>query len=204
MPDTVQGQTSRQKLRPASAERRNRALDCFIDLMLEGNAPPSSEQVAERAGISMATFFRYFETLDELRGEAMVRLVRRYAHLFRIPDIGYGPRAHRIECFVATRVELWEAIHPAALLMRRSARRRPGASDMVDFARTSQARQIRRHFQKELAGFTPAVRDDAVFTVASLTSVESWEQFSQGYDRGPRQIRRAWFRAIDRILGAVR
>ena len=37
------------------------ALDAFIDLVLEGNLPPTPQQVAKRAGISMATFFRYFE-----------------------------------------------------------------------------------------------------------------------------------------------
>lgn len=204
MPASVETQTQRRRPRPAAAERRNRALDSFVDLLLEGHGPPSPEQVAERTGISMATFFRYFETLDQLRGEAMVRVVRRFSHLFRIPDIGSGTRAQRIERFVATRVELWETIHPVALLMRRNAQRQPGAADMVEFARTSQAKQIRRHFQKELAGFTPSVRDDAVFSMASLTSVESWEQFRNAYDRSPRQIRRAWVRTIDRILRGAR
>lgn len=201
MPELADSEGASQGPRLATTERRNRALDAFIDLVLEGHVPPSSEQLADRAGISTATLFRYFETLDQLRGEAAARMVRRFPHLFRIPDIGVGTREQRIERFVANRVELWETIHPLAMLIRSNMMRQPGAAGLVSFARTSTANQVRRHFDSELSALTPAVRDDAVASIATLTSAESWDHFRHAYERSPRKIRRAWTRAIDQVLG---
>ena len=47
---------------------------------------------------------------------------------------------------------------------------------------------------------TAAQRDDAVALVATLTSVESWEQFRLAYGRSPLQTRRAWAQAIEAVL----
>ena len=44
------------------------------------------------------------------------------------------------------------------------------------------------------------MRDDAVALIATLTSVESWEQFRLAYRRSPAQTRRAWTNAIRAIL----
>ena len=63
---------------PAVSRRRLCAIDAFIDLVLEGNLPPTPKQVAERAGISMATFFRYFENLNDIRLSAAARMVERF------------------------------------------------------------------------------------------------------------------------------
>lgn len=190
----------REGQHPALAERRRLALDAFIDLALEGGLPPTSEDVARRAGISLATLFRYFETLDELRREAAIRMVQRFPRLFLVRDIGVGPRDERIGRFAAIRVELWETIHPLALLLRSNAHHDPGAADLLTFARTSMADQVGRHFADELRELTPAQRDDAVATIASLTSVESWDQFRHAHGRSPAQTRRAWARAIERVL----
>ena len=58
----------------------------MIDLVLEGHAPPSAEHVIERAGVSQASLFRYFATLDELRQEAIGRYFERFDGLIAIPQ----------------------------------------------------------------------------------------------------------------------
>ena len=191
---------ARSTARPtASTERRARAIDAFIDLVFEGHLPPTSEQVAHRAGISMATLFRYFDTLDQLRRDAAARTLERFA-FFEVPEIGVGPRAERIERFAAIRVELWESIQLLARLQRSTALQDSGAAEMVDFGRRAMADQIRQHFAPELCSLTAARQEDAVATIASLTSVESWEQFRHAYGRSPMQTRRAWAHAIDSVL----
>ena len=85
---------------PAAMRRRVRALDAFIDLVLEGNLPPTAEQVAERAGISKATFFRYFESLNAMRYDAGSRMLERFP-LLHVADPGQGPLRERIERFVS-------------------------------------------------------------------------------------------------------
>ena len=186
---------------PAAARRRVRALDAFIDLALEGHLPPTVEQVADRAGISKATFFRYFETLNALRCDAAARMLERFPFV-RVADPGRGPLRERIERFVALRVELWEKVHLLARLQRSVVLQDADAARMVDFVRSAMADQVREHFAPELRACSPARRDDAVALVAMLTSVESWEQFRETFGRSPLQTRRAWVRAIEAILCA--
>ena len=65
------------------------------------------------------------------------------------------------------------------------------------------ADQARAHFAPELKALPPAFRDDAVATIAALTSVESWDQFRQASERTPQQTKRAWTRTIDGLLRAT-
>ena len=114
--------------------------------------------------------------------------------------MGIGPRSERIERFAAIRVELWEKIHLLARFHRSTTLRDPGAAEMVETGRIAMADQIREHFEPELRDLPAAAREGAIAAIASLTSVESWEQFRHTYGRSALQTRRAWIHAIDRIL----
>jgi AcrR family transcriptional regulator len=199
MPSTEASAPDQVQRTPASTRRRVRAIDAFIDLVLEGNLPPTTEQVAERAGISLATFYRYFENLKEMRRDAAVRMLERFP-LLHVSDVGEGPLRERIERFAALRVALWEKVHLLAQLQRSIVLQDSDAAQMVDFVRRGMADQVREHFAPELLGLTPAQGDDAVALIASLTSVESWEQFRNSYGRSPMQTRRAWTQVINAIL----
>ncbi len=189
-----------RRRRPPPSERRLRALDAFIDLVLETGVHPRPENVAERADVSIASLYRYFTDLDELRHDAVARLIERFPDLFLIAEIGIGDRPKRIASFTASRLALHEALHPLELLARAMGRDDPSARTHVDTVRTAMADQVRRHFDTELRTLTPARRHDAVAAIAALTSVESWEQFRCSHGRSPAQVRRAWSTAVDRLL----
>ena len=57
---------------------RNRlaVVDAMLELYVEGNLDPSSDEIAERAGLSPRSLFRYFEDLDDL-GQEVFLIVRR-------------------------------------------------------------------------------------------------------------------------------
>ncbi len=189
-----------RRRRPPPAERRTRALDAFIDLTLERGAHPRPEEVAERADVSIASLYRYFTDLDELRHDAVARLVERDPDLFTISNIGVGDRQERIASFASARLALHETLHPLQLLARSVGRHDPAAQKHLDTVRATMTDQIRRHFSAELQTLDPTRREGTVAAIAVLTSVESWEQFRRSHDRTPAQTRRAWIDAIDRIL----
>ena len=184
---------------PAAKRRRVRTLDAFIDLVLEGNLPPTIEQVAERAAISKATFFRYFESLNAMRYDAGARMLERFP-LLHVAEPGQGPLRERIERFVSLRVELWEKVHLLAQLQRTMVLQDPNAARMVDSVRQVMMDQVREHFAPELRERTVARRDDVAALIAMTTSLESWEQFRNTYGRSPLQTRRAWAQAIEALL----
>ncbi|MDG2305512.1 MAG: TetR/AcrR family transcriptional regulator [Candidatus Binatia bacterium] len=183
------------------SERRKLAIDTHMNLVMEGHLPPTIEQVASRSGISVPTLFRYFRNLDELLKDSAMRSYERHRHLFQVPEIGVGSRDERIRRFAGLRVDLWEKTHFLARLLRAGALQKPEAAQILAFSRKLMADQIRAHFDTELRALSPAHRGDAVVTVATITSVESWEQFRLAHGRTPVQTRRAWSRAIDRALG---
>ncbi|MDJ0768983.1 MAG: TetR/AcrR family transcriptional regulator [Ilumatobacter sp.] len=187
--------------RRARRERgRVAVIDAMIDLVFEGHSPPPAELVAERAGISMATLFRYFETLDDLRQETTNRYIERYAHLFDIPDARDGDVGARIAVFVDARVTLYETVAPIARLARWRAAEVAAVDDTLHRLRAERADQVRRHFDDELARLTPAARDDMVTIIATLTSFESWDQARHDHERSPAQLRRTWVTALTRLL----
>jgi AcrR family transcriptional regulator len=176
------------------------AIDATIDLVGEGHVPPSAEKIAERAGLSVASVFRYFDTLDDLRRAVAQVYVERSADLFEIPSMGQGPRAERIANLVASRVRLYESTEPMARLVRRQAHERNDADELVHRLRATRADQVRQHFDPELRALTPAVGDDLVMIVSTLTSFEAWDQARYDHHRSPAQVRRAWARALTGVL----
>jgi AcrR family transcriptional regulator len=192
--------STERAVRPPPSERRTRALDALIDLVLERGEHPRPEEVAERAGVSIASLYRYFTDLDELRRDAVTRLAERFPELFEIADIGTGDRDQRIASFTTARLALHETLHPLQLLSPATSHTDPAAQRHVDAVRAAMCDQIRRHFGAELQTLSPTRREDTVTTIAVLTAVESWEQFRHTHGRTPAETRRAWTHAIHRIL----
>jgi AcrR family transcriptional regulator len=187
--------------RRARRERGRMAVtEAMIDLVMDGHVPPSTDQIAERAGVSASSLFRYFETLDDLRRATTALYFERYADLFGITDIGEGSLAERIERFVGCRVKLHETIEPMARLARWRANDVDQIDETLHLVRATRVDQIRQHFDAEFCSLTPANADDLAMIVATLTSFESWDQATHDHHRSPAQIRRAWNAALIRIL----
>ncbi|MEM9513882.1 MAG: TetR/AcrR family transcriptional regulator [Actinomycetota bacterium] len=203
MNEAAENETRHRSRRAAPSERRTRALDAFIDLVLEHGTHPRPEEVAERADVSIASLYRYFTDLDELRNDAVARLAERYPDLFVIADIGTGPRDERIASFARARLALHETLYPLELLGRATGLHDDCAQRHVESARAAMANQINRHFDVELQTLSTARRDDTVATIAALTSVETWQQFRHSYGRTATQTRRAWSTAIAALLPTV-
>lgn len=183
--------------RRARRERgRLAVIDATIDLLLESGEPPTAELVAERSGVSLASLYRYFETLDAMREQAIRHYFERFSDLFDIPDIGAGPLASRIRRLVDARIHQHEVTEPVARLIRRRAGEVSQLDDALHGLRTMQSDQVHLHFADELDGTSKSVAADRVAIVATLTSFESWEQFRGVHHRGTAQIRRAWSEAL--------
>jgi AcrR family transcriptional regulator len=179
---------------------REAVIEALLSLLFEGHDHAPPELLADRAGVSVASVFRYFESLDDLRAQAVERYFIRYAHLFEIADIGVGVRAGRIRSLVGARIAQHRATEPVARVTRREARSIEFIAEALDRLRSTQIDQVRIHFAAELDGCPPAVRDDMVATIAVLTSFESWEQFRGVSGRTDSQVRRAWIAALDSVL----
>lgn len=175
-------------------------MDAVIDLIAEGHNPPSAELVAERAGVSIATLFRYFDSLDAMRHQTVARYFERYAHLFDIPHVGVGSLDERIMHFVNARVELHEVTALMARMARANADQDPACLGLVERSRATRRDQIRLHFDDELDPMTATKRADVVALIGAVTSYEAWDQIRNHDQRSAAQCRRAWVFALTQLL----
>ena len=187
--------------RRARRERNRVAVvDAMFALLQDGHLPPSAELIAERAGVSVSSVFRYFDDLDDLQRETIDRYFERFAPLFVVPDIGVGSLDDRVGRYVDARLALYEATEPIARMARfRAVEEGLIARSLAD-TRARLAAQVRTHFAPELASMTPAAADDATALVDSLTAFEAWDLLRVGHGRSRVQIRRAWVRGIRALL----
>lgn len=175
-------------------ERGRRAvMDALIDLVLEGAAPPTAAEVAERAGVSQASLYRYFATLDDLRHAAIGHYFERFGALIAIADLGRGDLADRIDRFVAGRDAFYARTAPVARLVRQHVGTVDELAVTLARLRATFVDQVDRHFAPELGSLPPAARTERSAVLAAITSFEVWEQLAALGDRGRRA---AWARTI--------
>ena len=192
MVSAVSGTPSVDGRRARRDRGKTAVVDAMFELLQEGQLPPAVEAIAERAGVSVSSVFRYFENLDDLQQRTIERYFERFASLFTIPAIGQGPLDDRIKRLVDSRLDLYEVIGPIARMARARAVDSPRLARTLDQTRSMQAGLVRTHFTPELGSLTPARGDDLVMLIDSMTSFEAWDLLRTTHRRSRQQIRRAW------------
>ena len=192
---------------PADGRRarrdRNRAavIDAVLELLAEGEPMPATEAIAERAGVSVSSVFRYFDGLDDLHRQTIERHAERFGHLFELPGLGDGTRDERITRLVDARLALHEAVAPIARAARSQVREGHPIGDQLAEIRRRMRSQVRAHFAEELAPMPRAVADDVVDAIDALTSFEAWDLLRRGAGRSQARVGRTWQVAVAALLG---
>ena len=191
---TVDGRRARRE--------RNRAavIDAMLSLLTEHGMPPSVEDVAARAEVSVSSVFRYFDNVDDLLHQTVDRYLDRFRSLFAIADPGRGLRAERVDRFVEARLELYEAIAPIARLARLRAPEQPPIADTLAEMRRRFLGQVREHFGPELGSLVASEAEDVAAVIDALTSFEAWDLLRIGHGRSRQRIGRIWRHALDAAL----
>ena len=94
---------------PSSDGRRQRSersqtaiIEAALALMDEGTLVPTAQQIADRAGVGIRSFFRHFADMDTLWAAADAMLMSSYEALFEVDD-----RAGALSQRVARAIELY-------------------------------------------------------------------------------------------------
>lgn len=185
--------------RRARRERgRATVIDAAFELAHEGKLPLTTELVAERSGVSVASIFRYFDGLDDLQYQAYGRFRERYAPLVRVVDA--GTRGQRIDAFIASRLDLFEQAGAIMALGRlRALEHRPLLEAMTE-TKAALADQVRGTFGPEAAGATPGRTAELVATIDAFTSPEAWDVLRREHSRSRAQIEHTWRRGLAALI----
>jgi TetR/AcrR family transcriptional regulator of autoinduction and epiphytic fitness len=173
--DEVDGRRLRRE------QNREAVLDALVELFTEGFYQPSANDIAERAGISPRSLFRYFDDIDDLN---RATIERHLAAARPQLDIGIGPDAPtrtKVERVVEARMRLFEMIAPAARAARGYALRHPVVAAHLRENRAYLRDQVHHLFAAELEGDRAALLP----ALDALCSFETSEllRFDQGLSR---------------------
>jgi AcrR family transcriptional regulator len=173
--DEVDGRRLRRE------QNREAVLDALVALLGEGTYQPSSNEIADRAGISPRSLFRYFDDIDDLHRAAIERQLAAARPLLDLGVASDAPVRTKIARLVAARVQLFETIAPAARSARAYAHRHPVIAAQVRESRSFLRRQLARLFAPELAGDRAA----RLPALDALCSFETYEllRHDQGLSR---------------------
>lgn len=186
------------------AERRERGrlavLDAVVDLIEETSALPGTAAIAERAGVSSASLFRYFDSIDDMQHEATIHHFNRNREFYEIPAIGEGSLTERIERLSDARIRLHSRTAPVARFGRTRVLEIPYMADGIRMVRKLNVRQNRQHFAPELAAMPTERAEETVLGIATLTSFESWDQLTRDLGRDNDFVRSCWVDTLTRLF----
>jgi AcrR family transcriptional regulator len=179
---------------------RNRALvvDAMFELVRSGRHAITVDDIAEVAGVSPSSVFRYFDGLDDLQHQTVSAYFERFAPLFEVESA--SDREGRIANLVDARLALYDATAPIARLARARALDHDPLAGALASTRDRLTRQIASHFDPDLARLGRAERTDRVALIDTLTSFESWDLLATAHGRSPARIRRAWTTGLAAVL----
>jgi TetR/AcrR family transcriptional regulator of autoinduction and epiphytic fitness len=187
--------------RRARRERsRIAVIDAVFALVRDGKVPPTAEDVAERAGVSVSSIFRNFDGLDDMQREAFDVFRERYVHLFDPVVDTAAPRAERVAKHVRARLGLLTVAGPMMHIARQRALDYQPMAEGVGRGRSQLSDQTRAHFASEAAQLSPAEAANLLAVIDAMTSPEAYEVLQAAHGRSDRQISRSWTRSITAIL----
>lgn len=133
---------------------REAVLDALVELFTEGVYSPTAADIAQRAGISARSLFRYFDDVDDLVRAAVQRQLAAIGP-YRFVDVPDGATTReRIDALVAARMRMHEAVGATARAGRLVAHRHPVVAEEL--------RRVRAHLRKQIATlFAPELRTQA-------------------------------------------
>ena len=173
---------------------REKIIAALLDLIRAGNLSPTSEDVAQYAGVGHRTVFRHFQDMESLF-EEMNAKVRTLAQSVLTEPPSEGSLAERIEHLVAARAAPFEQITAYYL----AGDIRLHGSPTIQRARAQFAAQQRR----QLLACLPevAARPEVAAAIEMLTSIDGWLRLRRTQGLSANQSRLAIVASVSRLLG---
>ena len=180
--------------RQRSDESRRRIVDAMLEFAREGNAQPSAEAVAERAGVGRRTVFRLFNDMESLYREMHAAMMARIEDIKAIQIKG-DTTEERLAWIIERRVRLYEEIMPIKTAADTQRRNSPFLQEAHE-----QMVQLLRQMLQFLA--PKEVKDDAdkFEALDAVMSLDTWRRLRQDQKLSVKNARRVWEKMVIAII----
>ena len=178
-------------------------MQAVVELFDTGELRPSADVVCRRAGVSSASLFRYFRTLDELYRAAFDEQIARATALARMEDLSDLSTSERIERFVAGRLDVYEVTVGVGRMARARAVDHADIARALGRARARWLRQVLIVFRPELERFDPAEVPARAAAIDAVASFEAWDLLVGARAVSRHAVERSWTTAIAALLAVL-
>ncbi|MEM9033681.1 MAG: helix-turn-helix domain-containing protein [Actinomycetota bacterium] len=148
-------------------------LDTVIEMFGEDAVMPTIERVAERAGLSARSLYRYFADPDALIEAAFAAQRRRSLALADIDGIGEGSLDRRLDAFVASRWRVYEANRAIYRAAVHHSMRHPRFAEGLVRRRDEMREQLELQFAPELDAMGVDERAEVAAAADALTQLDA-------------------------------
>jgi AcrR family transcriptional regulator len=180
-------------------QSRERAVDAVLDLIEDGVAWPTAQQIAERSGISIRTVFRLTEDVESLLASAVQRQAERVAPLY-VTLAAEGSPATCVRALVKNRARIFETIAPVRRVGEQLALRSPHVAQGLDWHHRLLRRQVAELFERELSALRGVAAHDVLNAADVVAGWETWEQLRRLKGLSEYEASRVVCRLLERVF----
>ncbi len=183
--------------------RRNRdaVISSLIALIREGDLEPSVASIADRAGVSHRSVFRYFDDLGDLTRTAIETEIRDSIPLAVIPGVGEGPFDRRVDAMLASRMRILPRTNRLVRDARAQSNRLPEVDRSIAMVSQMVRDQILRHFKTEFDEMDPETAEQVASLLSASMGFEGYDHQRRMLERTDDEIVEAGRLLLRRMLG---
>lgn len=189
---TVDDETDGRSLR--RSHNRTAVIISLSQLIREGLLDPSVPQIADRAGVSHRSVFRYFDDLNDLVRLTVDHVVNETMSLREIPDLGVGPLEYRIDIYVETRLRVHAGAYVVSRVAGIKAQKIPSIEEGLRALTVITRSQMAEHFAAECDHSSD--REMLLDALMVLTSFEAYDYQRRLLGHGTERIRHGWHSSL--------
>jgi len=180
---------------------RDAIVSALLDLVAAGDAAPTAQRIADRAGVSVRSVYQHFADVEGLYADAAQRTYQWVRETAKDIDAAL-PLAKRVDLFVDNRTTTLESLLP----FHRAVRLMEPDSDRISAARLEmeawEKERVAKVFAPELRAKAAASRSAAIAGIDVLASAEAWDRMRR-HGQSTRAARQVLRLGILSLLGAA-
>jgi AcrR family transcriptional regulator len=184
--------------------RRERNRDAVIGALLamlrEGVVDPGGAEIADRAGVSHRSIFRYFDDLGDLVRTAIAQELAEALPLGMIENPGTGSLSDRIDALVGSRLRLFGSIQAVASVARARALTIPEITQELAVVSAMFRAKLREHLSPEFDRFPEATREYMLDAAQVLVSWDAYDMHRRLLGHDDDRIRASWATSLAALL----
>jgi AcrR family transcriptional regulator len=192
--DSADGRTMRRH------RNRTAVITAMLDMVREGDLHPGAAEIAERAGVSHRSIFRYFDDLDDLVRTTIDQAFRDAEPISSVPDLGHGTLDERVATMVDARLALYDHVDGPMRLARMRSYTIPSIDDEIASIADSFRLQLHQQFAPELSGVDRPEREFIVDSILVLTSYDSYAMHLRLLASSHERMRASWITGVSTLL----